>query len=380
VFRVAYTQGNESRVSHASLWTSMYPSVHNMISDKAKLKPEFVTLAEAVKPSDRYTVGVMGNGYIDAFWGFGDGWDAFKNNLHSGGGLKADDLFATAKKLLDAQPIKGGRPFFLYIGTIDAHVSWRAHEPWLAKYDPEPYTGPFVKACLDPQLDNIVAGKLKITERDKTRIIALYDADVSYNDAVLGKLLADLKQRGHADDTMLILTSDHGEEFWDHGRIGHGQSLREELIHVPFLVHYPPYFPPGRVVEEGIDVLDVMPTIADALGVAIPEGAQGESLLPLAQGLVAGYPRPSIGSQYELAHTMRLERYKLWAGGSGDVHLFDAAADPHEDHDLAASRPVERRALTDALGTFLAFKNQWKKRRWGVASNLLPGFAADLDK
>jgi arylsulfatase A-like enzyme len=382
LFKVAYTQGNESRVSHASLWTSAYPSVHNMLSDKAKLAPSFVTLAESVRPSGRYTAGVMGNGYIDAFWGFGDGWDSFKNNLHSGGGLKADDLLATARKTLDTPPLKWGaaKNFFLYIGTIDAHVSWRAHEPWLAKYDPEPYNGPFVKACLDPQLDNIVAGKLPITERDKTRIIALYDADVSYNDHVLGLLMSDLQKHGRADDTMLIITSDHGEEFWDHGRIGHGQSLREELVHVPFLIHYPPYFPPGKVVDEGVDVLDVLPTVDDALGVAPPEGAQGESLVPLAAGIGAGYPRPSIASQYELAWAMRLDRYKIWVGGRGDVQLYDAASDAHEDHELSKDHPTERRALTDALGTFLAFRNQWKKKKWGVASNLLPGFAAEMEK
>jgi arylsulfatase A-like enzyme len=348
-----------------------------MLSEKAKLKPEFVTLAEAVKPSGRYTAGVMGNGFIDKFWGFGDGWDSLRNNIHDGGGLKADDLYADALKVLDAH---GKSPFFLYIGTIDAHVSWRAHEPWIAQYDPEPYHGPFEKALLDPTLDKIVLGKMSITERDKTRVIALYDSDVSYNDHVMGKLLDDLKKRGILDETMFIMTSDHGEEFWDHGKIGHGQSLREELVHVPFLVSYPPYFPPGKVVEEGIDVMDALPTITDALGVATPDAVQGESLIPLAAGVGAGYPRPAIASQYELAHTMRLGRYKMWVGGSGDVRFHDAASDPHEDNDLAASRPVERRALTDALGTWMAFRNQWKKRRWGVASNLSPGFAADLEK
>ncbi|MSP61053.1 MAG: hypothetical protein EXR72_12055 [Myxococcales bacterium] len=380
LFKVAYTQGNESRVSHASLWTSAYPSVHKMIPEKAKLPQEFVTLAEAVRPSGRHTVGVMGNGFIDVFWGFGEGWDYLKNHIHQGGGLKGDDLIADALKQLDAPPIKGGKPFFLYIGSIDAHVSWRAHEPWLAKYDPAPYTGDFVKACTDPQLDQIVAGKLAVNERDKVRIIALYDADISYNDHVLGKLLAALKKRGQGEDTMLIMTSDHGEEFWDHGRIGHGQSLRQELVHVPFLIHYPPYFPPGRVVEEGVEVLDVLPTITDALGVATPEAVQGESLIPLAQGFGAGYPRPSIASQYELAHAMRLGSYKIWVGGSGDVRLFDGAADPHEDHDLMATRPIERRALTDALGLWMANRNQWKKRRWGVASNLAPGFASEMEK
>ena len=94
----------------------------------------------------------------------------------------------------------------------------------------------------------------------------------------------------------------------------------------------------------------------------------------------AGYPRPTIASQYELAHTMRLGAYKLWVGGSGDIRLYDMSNDPHEDKDLWTSHPVERRALTDAMGLWMANRNQWKKRRWGVASNLLPAGAAEIEK
>lgn len=377
VFRVAYTQGNESRVSHASLWTSLYPSVHQMIPAKAKLKPEFVTLAEAVKPSGRITLGVTGNGYVSKRWGFGDGWDHFENHIHEGGGLKAEDLFASAKKLLDK---RGDKPFFLYVGTIDGHVSWRAHEPWIRQYDPEPYKGPFVKALLDPVLEKIVAGQMKVTERDKVRVRAIYDSDISYNDHVMGQLIEDLRRRGLFEDTMFIMTADHGEEFWEHGKIGHGQSLRGELVHVPLLISYPPCFPQGKIVEEGVDVMDILPTLTEALGVPTSETFQGASLIPLAQGVGAGYPRPAIASQYELAHTMRLGRYKIWVGGSGEVRLFDAAVDFGEDHDLATSRPFERRVLTDALGLWMAFRNQWRKRDFGVASNLLPGFTSRLEK
>ena len=197
---------------------------------------------------------------------------------------------------------------------------------------------------------------------------------------VFGKLVDEVKRRGHDGDTMYVITSDHGEELWDKGRIGHGQSLRHELVHVPLLIHYPPYFPPGRVVEEGVEVRDLLPTIAEALGVAPPEGAQGESLIPLAQGFGAGYPRPAIASQYELAHTMRLERWKMRVGGNGEVTLFDGVADPHEDKELSQARPIELRALTDAMGTFAAYRTQWKKRRFGVASNLAPGFSVEMDR
>jgi arylsulfatase A-like enzyme len=373
LFKVAYVQGNESRVSHASLWTAMYPANHKFIAEKAKLDPKFVTLPEAIKPTGLFTIGLMGNGFIDNFWGFGQGWDLLRNHIHDGGGLKAEDFVAEAKKTL-AQ--NGQKPYFMYLGTIDAHVSWRAHQPWIGKYDPEPYAGPFVKACLDPQLDKIVAGQLKINERDKTRIIALYDSDVSYNDQQFGRLLELI----NADDTMIIFTSDHGEEFWDHGKIGHGQSVRHELIQVPLLISYPPLFPPGKVVQEGVEIIDLLPTIVDALGGKIPADVQGESLVGLAQGEGAGYPRPAIASQYELAHTMRLGRWKLWVGGSGDVRLFDAIADPGESKELSAERALERRFVADAMGVWMAYQQQWRKTRWGVASNHKPQLASDLEK
>jgi arylsulfatase A-like enzyme len=179
---------------------------------------------------------------------------------------------------------------------------------------------------------------------------------------------------------MVILVADHGDEMYEHGKIGHGQSLHEELVHIPFVVYYPPLFPAGKVVEEGVELVDVLPTIVDALGGKVPADAQGESLVALAQGEGQGYPRPAIASQYELAHTMRLGKWKLWVGGSGDVRLIDAAGDPYGKTELQNERPYERRFVTDALSLWMAYQSKWKKSRWGVASNLKPAFAAELDK
>jgi len=376
VFATAYVQGNESRVSHASLFTSLYPAQHKFIAEKAKLNPAFVTMPEALKALGLHTVGIMANGFIDAFWGFGEGWDVLKNHIHDGGGLKAEDLVKVAKTFLEKEHAK---PFFTYLGTIDAHVSWRAHAPWIQKYDPEPYSGPYVKALLDPTLDQIVAGKIKMTDRDKVRVLALYDSDVSYNDQQFGELLKTLESLGRMEDTMIVLTADHGEEMYDHGRIGHGQSLHEELVHVPLMVYYPPLFPAGKKVEEGVESIDILPTLVDALGGKPPADAQGQSLVGLAQGVGAGYPRPAIASQYELAHTMRLGRWKLWVGGSGDVKLFDLVTDPGGLKELGQEHATERRFVADALGLWMAYQGKWKKSRWGVASNQTAAFAADLD-
>jgi arylsulfatase A-like enzyme len=376
VFR-AYSQGNESRVSHASLWTSLYPLLHGMIPEKAKLKEEFVTMAEALKPSGRWRGGLSANGFIDKFWGFEQGWDQWRNPLHEGGGLSAE---AVAKAGLGMLRPHADRPFYFYVGTIDAHTSWRAHEPWVSRYDADngPYSGPFVKACTDPQEEQIVLGKLRVTDRDKQRIRAIYESDVSYNDQQLGAFLAELGKMGHTDDTMVVVTADHGEEFWERGKVGHGQSLHDELVWVPLLIHYPPLFP-ARVVD-GADMLDIMPTVLDALGVKLPAEWQGESLLPAAQGDGAEYPRPSIASQYELAHAMRLGHYKLWVSGTGASQLYDLAADPGETKDAAAAHPMARRWLADAFGTWLCNQKEWKKSRWGVASNHKPQLAHDLEK
>jgi arylsulfatase A-like enzyme len=378
-FQVAYVQGNESRVSHASLFTGLYPAQHRFIRDKAVLDSSFVILPEIAKKGGLYTIGHIANGYISKRWGFGEGWDFMRNHIHEGGGLKAADLVGHARTFLTKGAGKE-KPFFLYLGTIDAHVSWRAYEPWISKYDQRPYSGPFVKGCMDPQLDKIVTGELRVNERDKERIFALYDSDISYNDQQFGVLLDLLQKTGHENDTMIVFTSDHGEEFWEHGRIGHGQSLRQELVHVPLWIYYPPLFPAGKVVEEGVEVMDVLPTLADVLGVKVPEAVQGESLVPLAQGQGAGYPRPAIASQYELAHTMRLSRYKLWVGGSGQVKFFDGQADPREDRELSESAPVARRFVADAMGLWMAYQDRWKKARWGVASNHRPELPADLER
>jgi arylsulfatase A-like enzyme len=148
---------------------------------------------------------------------------------------------------------------------------------------------------------------------------------------------------------------------------------------VPLVLHYPPLFP-GGIVEEGVDTIDVLPTIVDALGQPPIAEAQGESLIPLAQGVGRGYPRPSIASQYEFAHAMRLAGWKVRVAGSGVPTLFHVAEDIHEKKDLAADRPLERRFLTDALSTFLVYQKDWKKTRWGVASNHARALADELEK
>ncbi len=375
-FQSNYTQGNESRASHASMWTSQFVGNHRMIPGGEKtVSSRWFTLGEAMKRAGLYTSGVSANGYITAKWGFGEGWDAYRNHIHDGGGVTGAAILG---KGIESLTPKKDAPFFLYLGTIDTHVSWRAKEPWFSKYDPKPYSGKFQTELTGLEAEKFAKSKQRPSERDIERIVAIYDSNVSYQDDLLGKLFEQLTAWGIADDTMVIVTADHGDEQWEEGRVGHGGSTRESVVRVPLLIHYPPLFPGGKI-DEGVDTLDVLPTIYDALGQKPVDEWQGESLLPLAQGRGRGYPRPSITSQYEFAWAMRLGGWKVRVAGSGVPDLFHVAKDPLERTRLTDDRPVERRFLTDAFSLFLANQKVWRKRVHGVASNMTAAGAEALE-
>jgi arylsulfatase A-like enzyme len=373
VFTQAYVQGNETKSSHASIWTSLYPIRHMMIPPNSQIDKKWVTIDEVAKSAGLFTSGVSGNGYITPKRGFGEKWDKYRNHIHEGGGLRAEDILGKGIDSI-ASPKE---PFFLYLGSIDTHVSWRAKQPWLSKYDPGPYSGRYKVEASGQDMGKVATGKFKVNERDIRRIVALYDSNVSYQDQQLGILLDKLAEWGVADETMLIITSDHGDELFEFGRVGHGGPVLESLVYVPLIIHYPPLFPAGRVAE-GVEVVDIVPTVADALGVEPDENWQGESLVSLAQGQGRGYPRLSMASKYENGHAARLGRWKVYTGGGARSELYDVVSEPDEKKDRAAEKPMALRMVSDALWVLRANNEAWHKSKWGNPANVTAAFAADM--
>jgi arylsulfatase len=372
VFTQAYVQGNETKCSHASMWTSLYPVNHKMIPPNERIDPKWVTVEEVAKSAGMTTSGESANGYITPKRGFGEKWDRFRNHIHEGGGLRAEDVLTKGIESI-TEPTS---PWLLYLGTIDTHVSWRAKEPWFSTYDPEPYSGRFKDEASGVDMGKVASGSLKISDRDKKRIIAIYDSNVSYQDQQVGVLLAKLKEWGVAGDTMLVIIADHGDEQFEAGRVGHGGSILDTLVHVPLFIHYPPMVPAGKVAE-GAEVVDIVPTIADALGVKPDDNWQGESLLPLVNGVGGGYPRMSMASHYENAHAGRMGPWKaFYAAGKGK--LFDVVKEPDETHDIQKDNPIAMRMVSDALWLLRTYNAEWKKSRWGNPANVTAAFAADM--
>jgi choline-sulfatase len=371
LFTSNYVQGNESQVSHASMWTSNYPAKHRAFTMPDKLADKWVTIDEVAKKAGKFVAGASANGYIRPARGFGSGWDKFANHITDGLGLKGADV--VDKGLAFITP-KKEQPWFLYLGMIDTHVTWRAKQPWLDRYDGG-YKGRFATELGD---DGPGGFPKDLTDREKDHVRALYDSNVSYQDDQLGQLIEKLKGWGVWDQTMLVVTADHGDEQWEDGRVGHGGSERETLLLVPLVVHYPPVFPAVRIAE-GTEGIDIVPTLADALGVPFDPEWQGASLVALANG-AGGYPLMSFSSQYENAHGGRIGHWKLKLIGIQTPKLYDLARDPGEHSDLwgKPSTQIGARLLLDPMWMLRTWNTEWKKSQWGNAAAVTSRFAADL--
>jgi arylsulfatase A-like enzyme len=387
VFRQFYVQGNESQTSHSSMWTGLYPAVHGVrlagVGGAWRIGPQFEVLAKDVAEAHYTTLAVTGNGYVNEDGGYARGFSEFRNMMRETG---VENGVIFGEKIVNAALQKLDRhrrdPTYLFLGTIDTHGPWIARKPWIEIYSPGPYHGPFQDYGTAKDL-GFKAGSMGCSiippPADIERLRAIYDSAVSYHDVQVGRLVKQLQSWGIWDQTMLIITADHGEELFEDGRCGHGGSLRDSLTRVPLLIHDPARFPPDVVVDEGVEGVDVMPTVLAAIGAPASDAPQGAPLESLAQGIGRGWPRPSYASQYEYAHAMRIGRWKIRIGPRGTPLIGDMAADPGETRDAGLDHPVERRMLTDNLGLFLAIRTQWRKAEWGVVTSVTPAGAAALD-
>lgn len=368
--KTAFVQGNESRVSHASLFSGLYPSRHG-VTPEGRLKEELTLLPEAIKAAGFKTIARASNGYVSKPYGYEQGWDNFRNELREGYAYDGKSIMKQVIPLLQEHK---DQPFFLYVGTIDPHATYRKHEGLLERYDNEPYEGRFKTYITGKNLGEINRRVLLVDERDKQRIKALYRNEITFNDEALAMLRQELEQLGLWQDTLLIITADHGDGFWEHRKVGHGHNLHQELVHVPMVISYPRGIKPKTVINNGADVLDIYPTIMEALGQARPQGLQGQSLWPWLTGEQELYPRPAT-SNFELKrYTMQLGPFKLIWDVDGSHQLYDRDQDPLELSDVQDRHPMAKRWVMDSLSYLRMYRSSWDKSTWGVGSDLSSEF------
>jgi arylsulfatase A-like enzyme len=348
----ARSQENWTKPSIATLLSSLLPWQHTATGGDSVVPASVELLPEILKGHDFFTGSFIANGYVSDRFGFGQGWDSYRNYIREGRRTGAEYVAADAIAWLDHRP--ADKPFFLYVHTIDPHVPYRPPDEFLRLYGDPAYRGPvnFRRDAL--MLEHIKSGKVRLAERDREHLSALYDGEISYHDVHFAAILGALERRGFADDTLVIVTSDHGEEFWDHGSVGHGHSVYDELLHVPLFVRHPGIAERIARLDEPVGLVDVVPTILDALGLEIPEDLSGRSFLPRLLGDHPAMPPSVISGFMENWRTVVIDGLKLQQRPYGRQALFDLMVDPGEENDVSASRPLALRYARGVLGLRLA--------------------------
>ena len=370
-FAWATVQGTWSLPSHASLLTGVYPTLHKATAHESKLAPEVPFVAEELH-QDGYKTGMFSsNGYVSSKWGFDRGWDIDRNFIRESLPNSADYLWKTAKAWI--VPLLSKRQF-VYLATIEPHVAYTPKKEFLAKYWDKPYTGPIKPVQSGVQLGAIKGGKLKINDTDKAYLEALYDGEVTGSDALFGKFIADLKQLKLYDTSIVAVVSDHGDQFYEHGSVGHGDTVYQELTHVPLIIRAPGLLPKGGVVEADVEMMDMAPTLLDLAGARPEPKMQGATLVPVALDAVGVSPRAAMTLDGQVARGLKVARYRLVSKGPGRMELYDDFADPREQKDVAADHPIALRSMRAVLGLLYAYETSWSKARWGTAANLNEAF------
>ena len=365
LFERAQSPENWTKPSVASVLTSLHPATHKTKEDASKLPRSALMLSEVYQKEGFKTASFIANGYVSNAFGFDQGWDHYTNYIRERRNTNASTVFGEAQSWIERN--KDGR-FFVYIQTIDPHVPYDPPDKFLKMYDAAPYDGQVQNRRTHLMLDEVKKNpkKYKFTARDKERIEALHDGEISYHDAYFGKFLAKLEELGLAENTIVVVTSDHGEEFQEHGSWGHGHSVYQELLGVPLIFRWPGVIPPELRLEPVVSTMDIGPTVLEATGVAVPEQFEGRSLLGFMRGDWPKAPYVAFSDFLDHRRVIRGGDWKLIIRGNLSHVVFDLANDYWEKNELDGTKhPIAQRYLRTLHGQFLGAQD---RGHWLAAS------------
>ena len=337
LFRDVEAQAPSTLASHASLFTSELPAHHGASFARLQALPaSAVTLAEVLAGAGYRTVGLTAGGQLDPLFGIGQGFETYraKAERHKPGAFSR--TVAAGLAALDAAD---RRPLFLFLHTYETHHPYTPAPGILHRLDPG-YHGAVGDGVTVAFLEQVNSGKIRLDAADVRHVERAYAAEIVSADRGIGRLIEGLRSRHRYRDTLIVVTSDHGEEFDEHGTLGwHSHTLYEELLRVPLIVHLPGGEAAGSEVTLPVRSIDIAPTVLELAGIPPPETFDGRSLLPLVRG--ATLPElPQVAElddeaePSEAATSVRFRGWKLIG-----TRLFDLGADPGERVNCAGEDP-----------------------------------------
>jgi arylsulfatase A-like enzyme len=338
-FTRAFAQASWTRPSLPSLLTGLYPSEHGLLDlgdDNAEHAPALdesvTTVAERLAPAG-YATTMFGEQHkLAPRFGLGQGFARWEHRTGPARNIET--------KLLDWTGGLAGSKYFAYLHYLELHWPYCPPQDLRGRFDDGTSE---LNLCADWRKlrDDLRSGTLRFTEADERRMRARYDEELLGVDRELGRLFELLRERGAWDETLVVVTADHGEEFGEHGGWFHGHTLHDELIHVPLLVKPPASWdaPRGRVVDALVELRDLPATLLDAAGIGSPPQGTA-SLLPWVRGAGSGPSRPFVVSESLEQVAVRGAQWKLVADKArGELALYDLRTDPGETTNVAAGHP-----------------------------------------
>jgi arylsulfatase A-like enzyme len=245
--------------------------------------------------------------------------------------------------------------FFLWLYYVGPHAYYNPPKPFRPL--PSEIT-PEREWYLRITANELRLGKELFRQVDRQAMISLYDGEIAYTDALVGEVLGELDRLGLTDRTVVVLNADHGEEFADHEGYGHGHTLYDELVRIPFIVSGPGIEAAGQRVETQVRLLDLVPTVCEIAGAPVPEEARGRSLLPLLRGNemdeLPAFSEAMLWTPFQ-KKAIRHHGYKLIYDVEREtVELYNVSADPHEQLNLAGQEPEIVETMLADLRTWMA--------------------------
>lgn len=416
VFDDAWTTTSWTLPSHMALMTGLSDRQHGVETDKFQLDPLRSTLAQRFQESGWNTAGYFSGPYLDPRYGFGRGFDDYRsgmltqeaflerianeNKKRAAANMEPMDQRLIQKlrdrmshwditsprinqlgnDFLDEQSASGDKPFFLFLHYFDAHydhIPDEAEEGLAKKFDPG-YRGPFdgTNWYFDERvMEYEPPHRRLISGRDLEHVKALYDAEIHWVDRHVGEIVAKLKEKGLYENTIIMVISDHGDEFFDHGSIGHRSTLLAEQCRIPMVLSVPGVTAEGKRIPGISRIYDVAPTLLDFAGANGLAEAEGSSVREMIDGEAA--PRTAFqrifsgghrkGSGLNVRDGWRSSRFTVLRQHRGDFdretdqelfttpmmirslgssfYVFDRKEDPKEMRPLSPKDPRFKQAI-----------------------------------
>ncbi len=360
VFESAISQAPWTLPAFASIFTGRYPHEHAAVSITGILRKQELTLAEILREAGYHTGSIVSHYFVNNTHGFGQGYDTFnRDNVLGEYEITSEGISDLAIQWLDE---RGDDPFFLFLHYFDPHYEYRDHDAtdWADGYEG------WVRD--EMHIDGLRHKRHLMEPADVDYLQDLYDEEIRYTDEQVGRVVDHLAQRGLLDDTLIVVVSDHGEEFLERGWFGHSITLSEQVLHVPLVV-VPPRGDTAPVprVAATVETRSIFATALDAVGVEWDASVLHRSLLRYVTGertQDGGAPPPRAFSSVwtpdalpewgkrALLTSVRSDSHKLVRDDLlGTEVLYDLQADPGETSDASAAQPdvaAELRAELDA--------------------------------